>query len=422
MTKKTGISLLAIILALGSGLTIWKIHETRAKAAKAAKVEAEILKSLSADEVNLLLKDQALVEPEFVLSVANSSDARKAFLKALREHFALAARARREGLAEDETFKRNVNVQQNVVLATMYLHKLEVEAGKPFNLSKEQVEAVWQDPENEKQFELDSKAAESSQRRIEENLGARVSAAPLVGGRLEKSRTAWARTKVLCEMARTDAQFINQREIELRLKVREAAMLASAYLNAHFKSNIKATNEDIRAYLTSHPEYDIKKKRDKAEMVLRRVMAGEDFDKLAKEFSEDRGTNDKGGLYADVMQGSGFLWPEVESTAVWLENGQVADKLVETRVGYHIVKLVSKEKTKNENGQDVFKYSLRHILLQKNFVDPRIRNPEIPRPFMSVEEIARIQVEESKRQNFINDIVTHEDIVMPDDFQFLPAK
>lgn len=422
MTKKAGITLLSIVLALGAALAIWKIHETRAKAAKAAKVESEILKSLSEDDVTLLLKDQALVEPEFVFNMTNRTDARRAFLRALREHFALAARARREGLAEDETFQRNSNLQQNVLLATMYLHKLEIDSGKQYDVPKEQIEAVWKNPANEKEFALDSKAAESSQRRIEENLGAKVTVTPLSGGRLEKSRAAWARTRILCDMARADAQFINQREIELRLKVREAAMLSSAYINTHFKSDIKATKEEIRTYLASHPEYDITKKREKAEVVLRRAIAGEDFEKLAGEFSEDRGTNEKGGLYADVVQGSGFLWPEVESTAVWLESGQISNKLVETRVGYHIVKLVSKQKATNENGQEVFKYSLRHILFQKNFVDPPIgRNPEIPRPFIPAEEIARIQVEDAKRQSFINAIVASENILLPDDFQYSPA-
>lgn len=40
---------------------------------------------------------------------------------------------------------------------------------------------------------------------------------------------------------------------------------------------------EIADYLAVHPEYDVKKKQEKAEMVLRRAQAGEDFSK--SEFS-----------------------------------------------------------------------------------------------------------------------------------------
>ncbi|WP_040550917.1 peptidylprolyl isomerase [Pedosphaera parvula] len=81
-----------------------------------------------------------------------------------------------------------------------------------------------------------------------------------------------------------------------------------------------------------------KAKKKQAEDLLKRAKAGEDFGKLAKEFSEDPGSKDKGGEYIFPR---GKMVPEFEAAAFSLQTNQVSD-IVTTPFGYHIIKLSEK--------------------------------------------------------------------------------
>ncbi len=76
-------------------------------------------------------------------------------------------------------------------------------------------------------------------------------------------------------------------------------------------------------------------KRKTMEGLLKRARAGEDFAKLAKEFSEDPGSKDKGGEYTFPR---GRMVPEFEAAAFALKPNEVSD-IVTTQFGYHIIKL-----------------------------------------------------------------------------------
>ena len=76
--------------------------------------------------------------------------------------------------------------------------------------------------------------------------------------------------------------------------------------------------------------------KTKAEEVLAKVKAGEDFEALVKEYSEDPGSKDKGGEYT-FNKGSNFA-PEFTEASFSMEPGDVSE-LVETSFGYHIIKL-----------------------------------------------------------------------------------
>lgn len=79
-------------------------------------------------------------------------------------------------------------------------------------------------------------------------------------------------------------------------------------------------------------------KRKLADDLLKRAKAGEDFAKLAKEYSEDPGSRDNGGEYKFPR---GQMVPEFESTAFGLAPNQISE-IVTTQFGYHIIKLSEK--------------------------------------------------------------------------------
>lgn len=79
-------------------------------------------------------------------------------------------------------------------------------------------------------------------------------------------------------------------------------------------------------------------KKKIAEDVLKRAKAGEDFAKLAKEYSDDPGSKDKGGEYTFPR---GQMVPAFEDAAFSLGTNQVSD-IVPTQFGYHIIKTYEK--------------------------------------------------------------------------------
>lgn len=93
----------------------------------------------------------------------------------------------------------------------------------------------------------------------------------------------------------------------------------------------KDTQKPIPAAKKKEQEALAKKLKERAEK-------GEDFGKLAKEFSEDPGSKEKGGEYTF---GRGEMVPEFETAAFSMKTNQVSDP-VETKFGYHIIKTLQK--------------------------------------------------------------------------------
>ena len=79
-------------------------------------------------------------------------------------------------------------------------------------------------------------------------------------------------------------------------------------------------------------------KRKQIEDILKRARNGEDFALLAKQYSEDPGSKDKGGEYTFPK---GQMVPEFEAAAFSLQTNQISD-VVTTQFGYHIIKLYEK--------------------------------------------------------------------------------
>lgn len=411
MSKKGLIIIALIIAATVAGLMVWRVEDSRAKV---AKIEAEIVKGFTAEEIALILKSQALTDGATIEFITQTPETRKAFLKGMREHLALAAVARREGLADDPDFKINLEYKKNILLADLYKVKSGKVQGKYNGVTEEEVKAVWTNLQNEKQFNTDMETLQMIQKETFEVRGDTFVPSRLQGESLTKARINWARTKVLSDKAKADTEFLQKPEVGLRFKVLEAGILSTDYLRKHWTSRIRPTQQEIVSYLSAHPEFDKKKKLEKAETVLQRVKSGDDFAALAKEFSEHRPTKNNGGLFENLS--SGQVWAELETSALTLEKGQIADKLVETEIGYHIVKLEDKQIKKDKDGKEIITYSVRHILFQKKFEQPGIANPDIPPPFMTAEEIAKLEVEKEKRNRLVEEIVQRNQIVLPDDF------
>ncbi|MDW8309481.1 MAG: peptidylprolyl isomerase [Verrucomicrobiales bacterium] len=109
-------------------------------------------------------------------------------------------------------------------------------------------------------------------------------------------------------------------------------------------------------------------KRKLAEDLLKRARNGEDFAKLAREFSEDPGSKDRGGEYTFPR---GIMVAEFESAAFSLNTNQISD-IVTTTYGYHIIKLHEKlpaRKIPFEEVRDDIKEALKQRELARQLPD-----------------------------------------------------
>lgn len=119
--------------------------------------------------------------------------------------------------------------------------------------------------------------------------------------------------------------------------------------------------------------------KKKAEEIYKKAKAGEDFAKLAKEYSQDPGSKEAGGSLGQFPRGA--MVPEFEKVAFSLKDGEISQP-VETQFGYHIIKLNKKIKL---NYNDV-KNSMKQELTQKNMQEL----------FMKIQKEAKVEKFENK--------------------------
>ena len=80
----------------------------------------------------------------------------------------------------------------------------------------------------------------------------------------------------------------------------------------------------------------------KAKEVIKKLNNGEDWDKLAKEYSTDESNKDDGGKLPDFVHGD--MVEEFEQAALKREKGKYTPEPVKTQYGYHIIYKISQKK------------------------------------------------------------------------------
>lgn len=107
---------------------------------------------------------------------------------------------------------------------------------------------------------------------------------------------------------------------------------------AHILFKTFSVNENNEQVPFSKKEKENAKAKAKA--ALERINKGEDFNKLAKELSEDEGSKENGGELGSFTEG--VMVDEFYNGAAALKENEVSD-IVESSFGYHIIKLNKKE-------------------------------------------------------------------------------
>jgi peptidyl-prolyl cis-trans isomerase C len=95
------------------------------------------------------------------------------------------------------------------------------------------------------------------------------------------------------------------------------------------------------------------KARERAQAVLTRLQAGEDFAKLAAAHSDDAGSKAKGGDLGYFAPGR--MVPEFEGVAFHTDPGKISD-VVETKYGLHIIKVVDHTDARERSFEEMKDY------------------------------------------------------------------
>ena len=345
-----------------------------------------------------IASDQA---PQARQRLATDDAARKDFAKNVRELLAVAEEARSKGIAYRPEIKRQLELIRAIVISQNYT---EAQAGTPgaATVSDADIDAFYKESGQEERFNQFLKDAQANN--------------PMMAGQqippeqLKEIRKQLGQV-MLGERHGIAAGIDKKRSVELQIMLEQARLLASTYAKETLIPNTKATDAEINAYIAKHPELDTKQSRTKAEDVLKRARAGEDFSKLASEFSTDPGSKEKGGDLG--WFGPGQMDPTFEKAAFALQPGQISD-VVETQFGYHIIK-VEEKKTETKDGKPEEQVHARHILIASGTPNP-FGPPKAPK------DQARDAVEQEKEKTMIDEIVKRQGshITIADNFS-VPA-
>jgi peptidyl-prolyl cis-trans isomerase D len=152
-------------------------------------------------------------------------------------------------------------------------------------------------------------------------------------------------------------------------QLRQNAQISDDELKAQYQQNIQQYEVPNRVHVqhillmtVGKTDAEVEEIRQKAEDVLKQVKKGAKFEDLAKKYSEDPGTKDKGGDLGWITQGQTVA--EFEKTAFGLEKGKISD-LVKTQYGFHIIKVLDKETAHTKPFEEVKDSIKTPLLLSK---------------------------------------------------------
>lgn len=144
--------------------------------------------------------------------------------------------------------------------------------------------------------------------------------------------------------------------------------LFAAYQKAHpvTDADIQAEYDKFKAQASAveyHVSHILVEKEEDAKALIVRLKNGESFDALAKQYSKDPGSGEKGGDL-DWASPSSFV-PEFSAAMVKLKKGEMTSEPVKSQFGWHIIKVTDTREAQFPPLEEVKPQIQQHLMQQK---------------------------------------------------------
>lgn len=305
------------------------------------------LVSLSATEMGILARE--LQQPSQLEQMASDPEKKKEFAARLKNLFALAQEAERQGYSDRADVKAQIRLQSDLTLREAYRRK-----HPDASVTEEEIAEFYRANPNA----FDAFLQDSPQNRAQAQ-----------GPQRDAIKREYGELKVLADRALKEG-LDGEDRVRLLLEVKKGGVLASFYsADLGKKADAQVTDADVSGYYAGHlAEFeevrarhilistqpaetgdddsaqrresgkaaDREEARRKAQGLLDRIKSGEEFEQLATEHSDDPGSKAKGGDLGYFMRGENVR--SFEDAAYSMPVGGVSD-LVESEFGFHIIKV-----------------------------------------------------------------------------------
>lgn len=370
-----------------------------------------LLSQITKEDMAILLKDAS---PPLLKRMSDDPAYRERQIQSIRELLAISNQAVKDGYATPETIEQFENIRIEST-ARSYDKEILKNTGAPFSgVTKAQITAFYAKPGNTAKFDRYLKLQFDLLKQREPDR--KYPSEPEIA----EVKDYFAKTRIYDAASRLRAPKLGlkyTRELNLNIAMQRMQYISRIYFDKVLDAKMKVEESEVSAYIQAHPEFFTKQK-EKATQILARARAGEDFAKLANEFTEDPGNGGEdgtkqGGIYRNVKKG--VMIPAFEQAALAMNDGQVSPDLTQTIYGYHIIKLENKRHTKGEDGVSSYVYDVRHILISTDVRDPE--NPSAPSQTLSAMVRSKLEREKEKREMGLitknNPVVVAKDFVVP---------
>ena len=305
-----------------------------------------------------LLMDQ--LPPAQLKEIQSNPDQKKQLVQNLKQMLALGQAAEAAGYGDKPALKQEIAFQTDLVLNNAYSKK-----NPGVRPTKEEVDAYNQTNAADFESFLQSRPPEMQQR--------------AQGAQRDQLKRAYAELRVTAAKAR-QAKLDKDRETQIEIMINRYSILGSEYEKDLQGSDKLVADSAVQEYYDQHasefeevkarhilisttPQQDQSEDADaddkgagkdkadkdkkpktiskedaqkKAQMILDRIHKGEDFGKLAQQYSDDPGSKTSGGDLGYFTKGK--MVPEFEKSAFSLKPGEVSG-LVESQFGFHIIQV-----------------------------------------------------------------------------------
>lgn len=363
------------------------------------------LTSLSTEDMALLADG---FSPAEKMKLSGSAEERKKLAEDIRQLLAVANEAHEKGYTDRPEVKRQLEAMRTIVLAKTYAKQQRDAKAENWMPKPEEIEAYSKNPENMKQVDEYMEDVKK--------LGLVPDGQEITEEIKGRFRQEWAPMAIVAQKGKA-AGIENDRATQLQIQFQQAVALDNIY-EVELAKKFEPSDAEIQDYFAKHPELDPKAARDKAEELRKRAAAGEDFDKLAKENSDEPGAKDSGGDLG--WFGKGRMVKPFEEAAFKLKDNEISE-VVESPFGFHVIQVLGHRTGKTaanpmtgaQGGEDEEQIHARHILIKAG-------TP--PNPFGGPPKSARDTAKETilaeKRKAAVEEIAKRagSKVTVPDDF------